>query len=99
MTIAAWQPLPQRTPEMIDQANAQHAKEYANCTKEETLDLLRKNGATAASIVRGLSDGDLQRSGTLSGGRQMTGEQVIENILIGHPKSHLASIQAAISAR
>ena len=95
-TVAAGQPLPPMTMEMIDQGNAQHAQEYTRCTREETLDLLRKNGATAAATVRGLNDADLRRSGTLAGGRHMTVEQMIEGILIGHAKGHLASIRSAI---
>lgn len=97
-TIAAGQPLPSVTTEMIDQRNAQHAQEHANCAKPETLDLLRKNGASAAATVRGLSDEQLQRSGTLRAG-PMSAEQVIEGILIGHVKGHLASIRAAVGAK
>jgi uncharacterized damage-inducible protein DinB len=94
-TVAAGQPLPQITTEMIDERNAQHARQHANCTKEETLELLRKNGASAVAAVRGLSDEQLQRSGTLRAG-PMTAEQVVERILIGHAQGHLASIRAAI---
>jgi uncharacterized damage-inducible protein DinB len=96
--IGAGQPLPPVTTEMLDQMNAQHAEQHANCTKEETLDLLRKNGTSAAATVRGLSDEQLQRSGTLRAG-PMSAEQVVENILIGHVNGHLASIRAAIGAR
>ena len=97
-TIAAGQPLPNITMEIIDQRNAQHAKEQANCTKQETLDLIRQNGASAAATVRGLSDEQLQRSGTLRAG-PMSAEQVIEGILIGHVKGHTASIRSAIGAK
>jgi uncharacterized damage-inducible protein DinB len=97
-TIAAGQPLPSVTTEMIDQRNAQHAQQQANCTKQETLDLLRKNGASAATTVRGLCDEQLQRSGTLRAG-PMSAEQVVEGILIGHVKGHLASIRSAIGAK
>ena len=93
--IAAGQQLPNVTTEAIDQRNVQHAQQHANCTKSETLDLLRNNGASAAAAVRGLSDEQLQRSGTLRAG-PMSAEQVIEAILIGHGKGHLSSIRAAI---
>jgi uncharacterized damage-inducible protein DinB len=95
-TLASGQPLPNVTTEMIDQRNAQHAQQHASCTKQETLDLLRKNGDSAAATVRGLSDEQLKLSGTLRMG-PMTAEQVVENILIGHAKGHLASIRAAIA--
>ena len=97
-TIAAGQPLPNVTTEMIDQRNAQHAQQHADCTKQETLDLLRKNGGSAAATVRGLSDEELGRSGTLRAGL-MSAEQVVEGILIGHVKGHVTSIRAAIGAR
>ena len=96
--IAAGQPLPTVTTEMIDQRNAQHAQEHASCMKQETLDLMRKNGASAATTVRGLSDEQLQRTGTLRAG-PMSAEQVIEGILIGHVKGHTASIRSAIGAK
>ena len=97
-TIAAGQSLPGVTTEMIDQRNAQHAEQHATCAKQETLDLLRKNGASAAATVRGLTDEQLQRSGTLRAG-PMRAEQVIEGILIGHVKGHTASIRSAIGAK
>ncbi len=40
--------------DMLDEMNARHAKEYAHCTKKETLDLLKENAAAAAGVVRGL---------------------------------------------
>ena len=98
-TLAAGQPLPPMTMEMLDQVNAQHAQEQANCTKQETLELLRKNGASAVATVRGLSDEQLQKSGTLMAGRSMSVEQVIEGVLVGHVKGHLDSIRSAIGAK
>lgn len=95
-TVTADQPLPQMTMEMLDQRNAQHAQQHANCTKEETLELLRKNGDSAVAAVRRLTDEQLLRSGTLLAG-PMTAEQVVERILIGHVKGHLDSIRAAIA--
>jgi hypothetical protein len=47
--------------------------------------------------VRGLSDAELDKSGTvLTGMPAMTAQQVVENILIGHVKEHLGSIRAAV---
>jgi uncharacterized damage-inducible protein DinB len=92
--IATGQPLPPLTPEMIDQGNAEHAKQAANCTKAETIELLRSGGASGTAIVRGLSDEQLGRSATVFG-NQITAEQAIQQILIGHPQSHLDSIRKA----
>lgn len=85
------------TMELINEANARHAVAKANCTKEETLDLLRRNGEAAAALVRGFSDEQLDR-GTNFNGHQMTAQQMIEHILIGHIRNHLQSMRAATPA-
>ena len=93
------QPLPPMTMDTIHQMNAEHAKQYANATKDETLALLRKNAAAAASTVRGLSDEQLDRSAPLLGGPPMTAQQMVERVLIGHVKEHHGSIQATVGAK
>jgi hypothetical protein len=93
-SIATGQPLPPLTPEMIDQRNARHAEQSARCTREETVELLRSGGASGAAIVRSLSDEQLGRSAVVFG-TTITAEQAIQNILIGHPQGHLASIEQA----
>ncbi len=95
--IANGQPLPPLTPEMLDQSNAQHAAQFANCTKDEALALLREGGAHAAGAVRGLSDEQLDRTATVFG-MPMSAQQFIENVLIGHPQGHLQSIRMATPA-
>ena len=95
--IAAGQSLPNFTMAMIDEMNAKHAIEHANCTKAETLALHKKDAAMAAAVVRGLSDAELDRSGTvLTGMPAMTTQQVIEGILINHIDEHLGSIRATV---
>lgn len=83
-----------------DQAatNAQHAEEYAHVTKQETLDALRRPSEDVAALVRGLSDEQLARTTTAFGGREMSVVQLVEYVVIGHPKQHLASIQIALSS-
>jgi hypothetical protein len=88
---------PALTPDLVDAGNAQHATEHANCTREETAKLLRENGAAAAQMVRGLSDEQLDKQGQFVG-NEMTAQQAIENILIGHVAGHLASLKAAAPA-
>jgi hypothetical protein len=91
--IANGQPLQPITPEMIDQSNAQHAKQYASVSKEETLALLEQNGATALACLRGLSDAQLGNKAEFFG-REWTAEQAIQMILIGHIQDHLGKIRA-----
>lgn len=97
--VSAGQSLPNFTMAMLDEANAKHAKDFANCTKAETLALHKKGVAAAAAVVRGLSDEQLSKSGTvLTGAPPMTAEQVVTNILINHIDDHYGSIRRTISA-
>ena len=96
-TVASGQAMPPFTMAMLDEMNAKHAKEFANCTKAETLALHAKGAAAAAAIVRALSDADLDKSGTvLTGMPPMTARQAIEGILISHVKDHPGSIRATV---
>jgi uncharacterized damage-inducible protein DinB len=92
--LANGKALPPFSMDDLDKANAQAAKQNANCTKDECLSELRQGGVAAASMLKGLSDEHLARTGTITGGRQMTAEQVAQFILIGHPQEHLQSIRA-----
>jgi len=93
--IAHGRAVPTITMEMIDHGNATHATQHANCTKAETLALLRQNGAAAAAMVRGLGDAQLDRVG---GSMGMSAAQAIERVLIGHVHDHHNSIRKAIGA-
>lgn len=95
--IAAGQPLGNFTGDMLDQMNAQHAKDYANCTKAETIELHRKGAATAAAVIRGLSDEQLAKSGAVfTGAPPMTAEQLITRGLLDHTDEHFGSIRKTV---
>ena len=96
-TLAAGQSIPNFTMDMLHEMNAKHAKEQAGCTKAETLALHEKNAAAAAAAVRGLSDAELDRTGTvLAGMPAMTTQQVVEAILINHINDHMGSIRKTV---
>jgi hypothetical protein len=98
--VAKGQPLPKLTRDLVNENNAKHAAEHANPDKAETLELFRANGAKAAAMVRGLSDVELDRSGTvLTDLPAMTVHQAIEGILINHVQEHLGSIRATTGAK
>ena len=87
------------TMDMLNEMNAKHAKDFANCTKAETLDLHKKNAAAAAGVVRGLSDDQLAKSATvLTGMPAMTAEQIVSGILINHIDDHFGSIRKTVGA-
>jgi len=79
--VAAGQSMGNFTMQMLHDMNAKIA-------------LHKKSAATAAAVVRGLSDADLGKSGTvLSGMPAMSVEQVINGILFNHIDEHLKSIR------
>jgi DinB superfamily len=95
--VASGQTLPPFTMDMLNEGNAKHAKEFAGCTKAETLSLQKKGVASASETVRGLADADLDRTGTLlTGMPAMSVQQIIEGILINHIQEHLGSIKATV---
>jgi len=82
---------------MLDQMNAQHAKEHANCSKAETAALLKKGAATAVATVRGLSDEQLAKSGTVfADAPPMTAEQLVQGGLVKHIDEHFGSIRKTV---
>jgi uncharacterized damage-inducible protein DinB len=86
---------PRFTADDLAQWNAAAAQENAAQPKAVALERLRRNAPAAIDYVRSLSDDQLQRTGTLPfGGDPMTAEEVITHVLIGHPRGHLASIEA-----
>jgi hypothetical protein len=96
-TIAAGQALPHFTRQMLDEMNAQHAKEFADCTKPETIALHKKGAAAAAAVVRGLSDAELAKTGTVfTGMPPMSAEAMINGALLGHIDEHFGSIRKTV---
>jgi hypothetical protein len=85
------------TNEMLDKRNAKHAKDYANCTKAETIELLKKGTAIAVGVIRGLSDDQLAKSGIVfAEAPPMTAEQLIAGGLLNHIDEHFGSIRKAV---
>jgi hypothetical protein len=96
-TIASGQAMPPFTMDMLHEMNAKHAQEHARCTKAETVALHKQGAAVAAAVVRGLSDEQLAKSGTvLAGMPPMSAEQAVTSILINHIEDHIGSIRKTI---
>ena len=95
--VAARQAPGNLTMEFIDDMNARHAKDFAGCTRAETIELHRKGSATAAATIRGLSDADLATGGiVLKGMPPMTAEQLIAGGLLIHIDDHYGSIRKTV---
>jgi hypothetical protein len=95
--LADGKPGPNINMDVIHQGNAQHAKEFANCTKAETVALHKKNAADTAAMLRGLDDAHLDRSSTvLAGAPAMSANQIADGLLCSHIDDHLGSIKKTV---
>ncbi len=92
--VATGQPGPAIDLAQLDQMNAEHAKNFASCSKADVVDLATTGAAAAATGLRGLTDAQLANSADFFG-NQMTAAQIAQNILIGHAQGHLANFKAA----
>src|SRR4029077_5568614 len=52
--------------EAVAEINAKHAREHAGVSKAATLELLRRNSLEAATVVRALTDEELDRAAPFS---------------------------------
>lgn len=89
---------PTSSMDAVHERNARHARDHADVGKPETLDRLHANGAVLAQLLRSFHDEDLDRTAGVFGGRELSVGQVIELIVIGHVREHLASIQGTLAA-
>lgn len=87
---------------LLDQWHAEHAQEFQGCERDETRALLHRNGSTTASFIAGV---DTEQLNVLIHVPQMVEwwdgqppsiDQIIEEVIIDHPASHLASIRATV---
>jgi hypothetical protein len=97
--LATGQIVPPLSMSDLDAFNAQHAKDAADVSREETLRVLRENGSAATELVRAFTDEQLATSAVLSftGGHPWSAADLIERGLIGHPLDHGRSIKTALA--
>jgi hypothetical protein len=94
--IAEATPLPPMPREELNAVNDEHRRQHAGCTKEEVAALLRRNVDEVVETVSGWTDEHLQRRGTyILGGASGSVADLVEWVLIGHPRMHLRSIREA----
>lgn len=96
---SAGQPMPSVSWNMIHDMNAQHAAASSGATREETLTLLRERGDAVKSGIASLSDEQLDMTLVLPlfGPDEMTVEQLINALVIGHSSTHLPTIKGQVS--
>lgn len=96
--LARGEPVTGVTAADVDAINARHAAEFDAVTKEEALDLLRRNSAAAATAIRALSDAELDSAAPLSlnADAPLTCQFLLEDHPVRHSYHHLAKIRAAL---
>lgn len=97
--VSQGRPHPPMPAAKLNQINARHAAEFANVTIEETVDLLRRNGASAAHLYQFLSDEQLRCSWMSEEADRPTSVlELIEHLAIGEIERHGTYIRAAINS-
>ena len=84
---------------VVADMNAQHARDNAAATRQDTIALLRANARVAAEAVRAMSDAELDSAApfSLNAGAPLTAQFVIEDHALRHSWHHLAKIKAALA--
>jgi hypothetical protein len=100
-TLAKGQPVEGVTVDVVNKMNAAHAKEFDGVSQAETLELLRKNSAAAASAIRVLTDDQLDQAAPVSlyANAPLTCQFILEDHAVRHSYHHLALIRAALQER
>ena len=89
--------LPQLTMDQITEMSNKDSREHSECTRDETLDALRKNGAELAGFVAGLSDDELNRKGGMPAfGGEVSVDQMIEYVIFQSAREHFDNIKTAV---
>jgi hypothetical protein len=98
-TLAAGKPITGVTMDDVHGMNAAHAKGHDAVTKDEALELLRRNSAAAAAAIRALSDEELDRAAAASlySDAPVTCQFVLEDHAVRHSYHHLASVQRTLN--
>jgi hypothetical protein len=80
----------------MDARNTRDAREFADCTREETLDLLRHTSSSVGQVIAGLTDDQLKaRSEALA--RVVSADQWIAIMMLNHVRAHHDSIVQTVS--
>jgi uncharacterized damage-inducible protein DinB len=88
---------PQISWDEINRGNAQHARNFADVGKPETLAPLTESRDTIGRLLRQLSDAQLDRTAGQFGERELSVAGVVESVVIAHAAEHMASICATLA--
>jgi len=98
LTLAEGQPIAGVTWDAVHAINATHAREHADATPEEAIQLLRRNSGLAAAAIRGLQDAQLDRAApiSLNSDAPLTCQFFLEDHAVRHSYHHTAAIRRAL---
>jgi len=89
--------LPDLTMDDIIQMANEHAREHAECTRDEVQSILRENGKILTRDLAGLDDTELDRSGYFAAtGGEVTAEQLVEFVIFQSANEHFDSIKTTL---
>jgi len=82
----------------VAEMNAKHAQDHSAPSKQETIDLLRRNSHSAAEAVRAFTDEQLDRAApvSLNGDAPLTAQFLIEDHAVRHSWHHLSKMKAVL---
>ena len=97
--LAAGNPITEATMEVVDEMNANHARENSLVGKHEAIDLLKSNSKVAADSVRKFTDTDLENSAlvSLNANAPLTAQFFIEDHALRHSFHHLEKIRLTLN--
>jgi hypothetical protein len=83
----------------VHEINATHAREHAGVTREEAIELLRRNSALAAAAIRRLEDAQLDSAApiSLNADAPLTCQFFLEDHAVRHSYHHAAAIRRALA--
>lgn len=98
--LASGQAIANVTWDDVHALNARHAASNQAATRDETLELLRRNSALAADVIRALSDEELDRANavSLNANAPLTCQFFLEDHAVRHSFHHLAAIRAMLAS-
>lgn len=96
--IIAGTPLPDWSMDAVVQMGNDHAREHADCTREEVLAILASNAATLNEFITALSEDELDRQGAMALiGGNVSVQRILELLILQSGGEHLKSIRATLA--
>ena len=97
--IISGSPLPAWSMEDIIGMGNDHARQHADCTKEEVLSILETNSRSLTTYITSLTEEELDRKGQMALiGGEISAQQIMEMLILHSGGEHLESMRNTISS-